>query len=161
MIRREMQAMCGQTTSLPGSAPPHGLAREGEPPPIASLPSKRPAPARGKNGGRAKVFYFRVSESEHAALTDAASRAGLAPGSYARAKLFGGSPPRAVRVLPVEREALAVLLAQIGRIGGNLNQLTRAANSGLPVDAQELAEELAALRALRDELRALMGRKAL
>jgi len=151
--------MCGQTTSLSGSAPPHGLAR-GVEPPIAS-PLKRRAPARGRDGGRSKVFYFRVSENEHAELIEAAGRAGLAPGSYARAKVFGGSPPRAVRVLPIEREALAVLLAQIGRLGGNLNQLARARNAELPVYAPEVVAEIAALRELRDELRAMLGRKPL
>jgi hypothetical protein len=116
---------------------------------------------RGKNGGRAKVFYFRVSDSEHAALTEAASRAGLAPGSYARAKVLGGTPPRAVRVPPIERQTLALLLAQIGRIGGNLNQLARAGNSGLTVYAPAVEEVLADLRGLRDDLRALLGRKPL
>jgi hypothetical protein len=156
-----MQAMCGQTTSLAGSAPPRVLAREEQSPPVASLPVKRAAPQRGKKGGRAKVFYFRLTEKEHAALAEAASRAGLAPGSYARAKVLGGTPPRAVRALPVERQALATLLAQIGRVGGNLNQLAKASNSGLPVDAREVAPALADLRAIRDEIRALLGRKPL
>jgi hypothetical protein len=159
---RDMQAMRGQTTSLSGSAPPRVLAREGqEPPPVASLPAKATPPKRGRDGGRAKVFYFRVTEKEHAAIGEAASKAGLAPGSYARGKVLGGSPPRAVRALPVERQALALLLAQIGRVGGNLNQLAKAGNSGLPVDAREVAPALADLRAIRDEIRALLGRKPL
>jgi hypothetical protein len=107
------------------------------------------------------VFYFRVTENEHAAIEEAASRAGLAPGSYARDKLLGGNPPRAVRALPVERQAMAALLAQIGRVGGNLNQLARASNSGLPVYAPEVSEALADLRAIRDQIRALLGRKPL
>ena len=154
----DMQAMRGQTTSLPGSAPPRGLTRGAEPPVVSP---RKAAPMRGKNGGRAKVFYFRVSDSEHAALTEAASRAGLAPGSYARAKVLGGTPPRAVRVPPIERQTLALLLAQIGRIGGNLNQLARAGNSGLTVYAPAVEEVLADLRGLRDDLRALLGRKPL
>ena len=154
----DMQAMRGQTTSLPGSAPPRGLTRGAEPPVVSP---KKAAPMRGKNGGRAKVFYFRVSESEHTAIAEAASRAGLAPGSYARAKVLGGTPPRAVRVPPVERQTLALLLAQIGRVGGNLNQLARANNTGLSVFVPDLVEVLADLRSLRDELRALLGRKPL
>lgn len=154
--------MRGQTTSLAGSAPPRVLARAGqEPPPVASLPVKAPAPKRGRDGGRAKVFYFRVTEKEHAAIGEAASKAGLAPGSYARGKVLGGNPPRAVRALPVERQALTLLLAQIGRVGGNLNQLAKAGNSGLPVDAREVAPALADLRAIRDDIRALLGRKPL
>lgn len=122
-------------------------------------------PKRGRDGGRAKLFYFRVTEKERAAIGEAASKAGLAPGSYARAelvtKLLGKSPPRAVRALPVERQALALLLAQIGRVGGSLNQLAKAGNSGLPVDAGDVAPALADLRAIRDEIRALLGRKPL
>jgi hypothetical protein len=154
--------MRGQTTSLTGSSPPRVLAREGAlaPAPVASLPVKA-TPKRGRDGGRAKVFYFRVTEKEHAAIGEAASKAGLAPGSYARGKVLGGNPPRAVRALPVERQALALLLAQIGRVGGNLNQLAKAGNSGLPVDASDVAPALADLRAIRDEIRALLGRKPL
>lgn len=156
-----MQAMRGQTTSLKGSAPPRVLAREGqEPHPVASLPVKA-TPKRGRDGGRAKLFFFRVTEKERAAIGEAASKAGLAPGSYARGKLLGGTPPRAVRALPIERQALALLLAQIGRVGGNLNQLAKAGNSGLPVDAADVAPALADLRAIRDEIRALLGRKPL
>src|ERR1700728_1962464 len=106
---RDMQAMRGQTTSLAGSAPPRVLAREGQkPPPVASLPAKA-APKRGRDGGRAKVFYFRVTEKERTAIEEAASKAGLAPGSYARGKVLGGKPPRAVRALPIERQRLAIL----------------------------------------------------
>jgi Bacterial mobilisation protein (MobC) len=154
--------MRGQTTSPGGSAPPsRGLARVGqEAPPVASLP-KKATPKRGRDGGRAKLFYFRVTEKERAAIGEAASKAGLAPGSYARGKLLGGNPPRAVRALPIERQALALLLAQIGRVGGNLNQLAKAGNSGLPVNATDVAPALADLRAIRDEIRALLGRKPL
>lgn len=154
--------MRGATTSLPGSGAPRGLARE-EPaaPPVASLPAKRAAPVRGKRGGRASSFHFRVTPKERAEIAEAASKAGLAPGSYARGKILGGSPPRAVRALPVERQALALLLAQIGRVGGNLNQLAKAGNSGLPVDASDVAPVLADLRAVRDEIRAMLGRKPL
>jgi hypothetical protein len=154
--------MRGATTSLPGSGPPRVLAREGqEPPPVASLPEKRAAPVRGKRGGRADSFHFRVTGKERAEIEEAANKAGLAPGSYARGKLLGGNPPRAVRALPIERQALALLLAQIGRVGGNLNQLAKAGNSGLPVDAADVAPALADLRAIRDEIRALLGRKPL
>ena len=66
-----------------------------------------------------------------------------------------------MRALPVERQALALLLAQIGRVGGNLNQLAKAGNSGLPVDASDVAPVLADLRAIRDEIRAMLGRKPL
>lgn len=150
--------MRGATTSIAGSGTPRGLARGAEPP-VAS-PQQRPRPKRGAKGGRRTSFHFRVDDSEHAALKDAANAAGLAPGSYVRAKVFGGNPPRAVRVPPIEREALAVLLAQIGRIGGNLNQLAKAVNSGMLVAGSDLTEALTDLRVLREELRAVLGRKA-
>jgi hypothetical protein len=102
-----------------------------------------------------------VDDKERAALEEAANRAGLAPGSYVRSKVFGGNPPRAARVPPVERQGLALLLAQIGRVGGNLNQLARASNTGQGVYAPELDAALTDLRTLRNELRGLLGRKAL
>jgi len=99
---------------------------------------------------RTTHLTIRFSPEERATVDEAAARAGLTAGSYARQTLFGAPQPRQVRRPPVERRELARLLGQIGRIGGNVNQLARTANRGLPITRREVAEALNDLRAIRD-----------
>ena len=71
--------------------------------------------------------------------------------AYMRHQCLGTAGPRAVRRVPVEKRALAQLLGQLGKAGGNLNQIARALNSGdaLPPDiAEAVAEVRTAARAI-------------
>ena len=94
---------------------------------------------------RNRHLTVRLSDDERAAVDAAAERAGLMPGSFARQALLGGPVPRQVRRPPVERKELARLLGELGKIGGNLNQLAKAANTGVLVYTGEID---AALRGL-------------
>jgi hypothetical protein len=73
--------------------------------------------------------------------------------------LLGAPAPRQVRRPPVERKELARLLGELGKIGGNLNQLARAANTGVVIDATEVSEALAGLGAVRDAILTALGRE--
>ena len=84
---------------------------------------------------RNRHLTIRLSTDERAAIDQAAERAGLMPGSYARQTLLGAPAPRQVRRPPVERQELSRLLGELGRIGSNLNQIARAANTGAFVGA--------------------------
>jgi hypothetical protein len=44
-------------------------------------------------------------------------------------------------------------LGQLGRVGGNLNQLAKLGHQGQPAPADELAETLAAVRAVMEQVR--------
>jgi hypothetical protein len=100
----------------------------------------------------------RVSAEEHSEIMDAAERAGLAFGSYARNTLLGAPAPRQVRRPPVERRELARLLGELGKIGGNLNQLAKAANSGVLVYGGEIDAALGGLVEVRDAILKALGR---
>lgn len=109
---------------------------------------------------RTAAILVRLTPEERAAAEEAASRAGLSLASFARGQMLGGRPPRAARRPPVEKAQLALILAQLGKIGSNLNQIARASNMGLfgPGDYEVLREETAALVAARSALMAALGR---
>ena len=87
---------------------------------------------------RSKHLTIRLSPDERGSIDQTADRSGLTPGSYARQVLLGAPAPRQVRRPPVERRELARLLGEIGRVGSNLNQIAKAANSGDGVDLRAL-----------------------
>ena len=103
---------------------------------------------------------IRLTPKERDQLAEWANSAGLACGSYARAKLFAGQPIRAVRTPPVERKALAQLLAQLSRLNGNVYQISRVANFGEPYAPEELSQALKDITELRSAVLSALGREA-
>jgi hypothetical protein len=92
----------------------------------------------------------RLSEAELADLKARAEAAGLSIGGYVRLRCLEQPPePASRRALPHVHE-LRRLLAQLGRIGGNVYQIARALNfqEGIPTPAvlDEIAEDLATMK---------------
>ena len=108
---------------------------------------------------RDRVITIRLSEDERASIDGAAESSGLVVGSYARQVLLGAPAPRQVRRPVVERRELARLLGELGKIGGNLNQLARAANSGVLVYEGEIDAGLRDLSEMRDAVLKALGRE--
>jgi hypothetical protein len=89
-------------------------------------------------------------------VTAAAKRAGFeSVGEFLRVRAIGpGKGKPSVRLPQIDRLALVQALAEMGRVGSNVNQIARAVNSGgdLPQAAPlrdiqaDLAETLAAVR---------------
>ena len=107
---------------------------------------------------RDRILTVRLSTEERATVDEAAERAGLVVGSFARQAMLGAPAPRQVRRPPVERRELARLLAELGHIGGNLNQIARAANTNAFVDGQVLDEALAGVVEMRAAVLKALGR---
>lgn len=112
--------------------------------------------ADGKRSGRPPVdpelrreqrFGFRCSEKEAERIRTKAEAAGLTPGEFARQaalsqKVKSGVPE-------INREAYQ----QLTRIGANLNQLTKAVNSGeANLDAEVLEDLRESLRRLQAQI---------
>ncbi|HEX3983909.1 MAG TPA: plasmid mobilization relaxosome protein MobC [Acidisoma sp.] len=120
------------------------------------------APWRGRRrvaDPKARFVAVRCTDAEHATLTAAAAQAGLSVGAYLRTMALGSPGPRAVRRPSVERADLARLLGELGKIGSNVNQLARAANTSGDMPAvDELAAITADVRVLRDALMKALGR---
>jgi hypothetical protein len=92
---------------------------------------KRAVPWRGRKrvkDPRTKFIAVRCKDDEYAAIHEKAEHAGLSIGAFLRAQALGNPGPRAVRRPPVEKTQLARIQAELGKIGSNVNQLTRAYN---------------------------------
>jgi hypothetical protein len=111
-----------------------------------------------ENRQRQKSLRVRLTDAERAALDDAAERAGLSLASYARQVLLAAPPPRQSRRPPVEKAEMARLLAHIGKVGSNLNQLAHLGNTGAAVDGTALAAGLLELATVSAAIRAALGR---
>ncbi len=112
-------------------------------------------PNRGAKGGRVRVVASRVSEEEYVHLSQKARDAGLKIGGYLRACGLGNPGLRARRSPPLNAELLAYAVAQLNRVGNNLNQLNRRLNGVHPVGAtaaQVLSELRATIRQICDSL---------
>lgn len=94
---------------------------------------------------RVKSVNVALTPEERRTVEDKAARAGLSLSGYARACLLGESGPRAVRRPPVELQLLGKAIAELNKIGSNINQVAHAANMGRILDnvmLSRLAAEL-------------------
>ncbi|MFZ4859916.1 MAG: plasmid mobilization protein [Desulfuromonadaceae bacterium] len=117
------------------------------------MPKPRPSDDR-RSGIRARLT---VPERER--LEAGADAAGLTLSAYVRRVVLAAPVGRRGKRPPEAKAELARLLAQIGKIGSNLNQLAHAANAGAGVDGALLAAELGELEAVRTAIRAALGRE--
>jgi hypothetical protein len=106
--------------------------------------AKRAAPWRGRPrvpDPKSIAISFRCTASDHAAIHQAAARAGLSAGAYLRKLAVGSTGPRAVRRPAVELRELAWLKGQVNKLGSNVNQFAHAYNRDrvLPGFAEILA----------------------
>jgi hypothetical protein len=93
-------------------------------------------PARGastKDQGQVARLYVRLRREDHLLLHERATARGMAPATYisvlVRAHLR--------TLVPLPKDELAALkraIAELGAVGRNLNQITRAVNQGARVD---------------------------
>ena len=94
---------------------------------------------------RFKGVRARVTPEEYAAIESRARAAGLSTAAYLRACALGDQGPRAQRRPPVELQQFGKAIAELNKIGGNVNQIAYAANLGKDIDRvllQRMADEL-------------------
>lgn len=103
---------------------------------------------------------LRLTPEQSRQLDEWANNSGLARCSVARAKLFSGQPLRLVRRPPVERQALAQFLAWLGRLNGNVYQVSRAANFGEWYEPDDFKKALKEITEMRNAVMAALGREA-
>jgi hypothetical protein len=118
------------------------------------MPKDSPAKARRGSETRKKTYLVtsRYDAEEFAELEEAASRTGLTRASFQRVQSLAKPKTRSTRRAPVERELLAKVLGQLGKIGSNLNQVAHAAN----LDRAARDDITAAIAELRPMLPLLM-----
>jgi hypothetical protein len=117
--------------------------------------------AKAKNGSerrqRVRIIPVRCTEAEYAAIHALAEASDLPAGAFLRAAAFGTPGPRAQKRPPVDRQELARLLGQLGKIGGNLNQIARALNQRDYPPIDEIKSALAAVTESRASIRKAIG----
>lgn len=106
---------------------------------------------------RTKTKSIRFSPDELAQVEAAAEKAGLTVGGWLRLAVLDAPPPRQSRRPVIEKELLSLLLRHLGKIGSNVNQLARTANSGRTPDIAELREACSAVIESRDMVMVALG----
>lgn len=111
-----------------------------------------------KKRRRTEALRIRLSAEERDGVDAAAGAAGVGVCTFARVLVvsaIGKTPTIAPRRRAAPSEAardLAKVVGALGRIGNNLNQLARAANSGFDLDPAIVTEAIAELRRLRETI---------
>jgi hypothetical protein len=97
----------------------------------------------------------RMTPAERAQLEQDAQRAAIDLATLARAQILNAAIPRkARRSSNADQQALARILAQVNKIGGNLNQIAKVANSNGDLTAvRTVNAAIAEVAAFRQELR--------
>ena len=106
---------------------------------------------------RDRIIRLRVTEAEATTMKDLAKARGLSLSDMVRRAALGvRMPPR--RLDHTNAVLLARIVGELGRIGGNLNQLVRRANGGrLAGHDAELSETLSGIDALRRRIRDMLA----
>ncbi|HHJ1218827.1 TPA: plasmid mobilization relaxosome protein MobC [Proteus mirabilis] len=106
---------------------------------------------------RTKQSLVRLSDEEHALLSERADAAGVTLTDYIRSQALGAKPLRAQRRPSVDRAALALLLRHTCAIGNNVNQIARKLNAGQSADYIDLMETMKDVREMRGMVMIALG----
>lgn len=118
-----------------------------------------PPPRRTQKRQRNKSLQVALSPEEFIVARERAAEAGLSMSSYGRASLLGKPGPRARRSPTLNAELLAHAVAQLNKVGSNLNQMARALNGGRSVAEHEAREALELTRKAVVQILDIVGRK--
>ena len=117
------------------------------------------AKRKSEKRDRDKRLTVRFNNQEYLALQEYADRAGLSLSGFLRHTTLQTKPPRQSYRPVKDHEKLALLLASIGRIGNNLNQLAYVANTGSWPEHHNLEQACADIREVRDMLIQALGKE--
>ena len=120
----------------------------------ASKAIRRRAPWGGRKRAvdtKEKFIAVRCTLDDHAFIGETAAQAGMSIGAFLRTLALGTAGARAVKRPHIEREQLAKLLGEIGKLGSNVNQIARWANTDRTppsfAEIVKMREDIAAMRA--------------
>jgi len=106
---------------------------------------------------RSSIIGFRASDDERAEIEANAARVGFTVGSYIRNLAILNPRTRAVRRAGADAALLSQTLGQLGKIGSNINQIAKKANSDGVYAPPELEHVLAELRAAAKAILQALG----
>ena len=108
---------------------------------------------------RPHLIGVRLSDDEHATLSKYAEAVEITPAAYLRLQALDSPPPRASRKPSINRELTARLIAELGKIGSNVNQIARVLNTRGDVQSDQIEAALSDLHDIRALAFQAMGRK--
>ncbi|GAB5527500.1 MAG: hypothetical protein Roseis2KO_53720 [Roseivirga sp.] len=112
---------------------------------------------KDKNRSRSARVFVRLLPEEKQAFEKRCLESGLSQADYFRQKCLNGKPIRKRKNLNVEALELTRCLAQLGKIGSNLNQMAKETNMGYLPTNDELDIALVEHRQLMAKIRKALG----
>lgn len=107
---------------------------------------------RSEKRQRQAFITVRCTPAEKAIAVDNAANLGLSLGDYVRSVAMGQKPLYVVRRSSAKAEAILLLKAELGKIGSNINQVAKVANSTGTVESYKIDILLNALRLCHEEI---------
>jgi hypothetical protein len=121
-----------------------------------------PAQSRRRSGSqtrqRSRSVNVALTDAERAKVEADAQALGLSLSGYARTLLLGTVTPGTPRRPLPSAEELARLLGQLGKVGSNLNQLTKLGNQGQLVPPAALEMCIAEVRDVAAQIAEALNR---
>jgi hypothetical protein len=121
-----------------------------------------PGEKKKKNGSenraRKKIVPVRVTAEEHAEIVAKAAATSLSAGGFLRACGLGRVTAGTKRRASVDYVLLGKAIAELRRVGNNINQLAKAANMKEPTDSAKLNHALDEYMTTLQQLREASGR---
>lgn len=114
--------------------------------------------SKSQKRGRTKSVGVACTPEEHAEITAKAAAAGLSAGGFLRACGLGRVTPGTKCRAPADRAIIERAIAELRRVGNNINQLARAANMNEPMDSVSLNHALNEYMTTLQQLREASGR---
>ena len=111
------------------------------------------------NRKRNKQLNLRLSPEEYKQIKDDADLMQITAGAYVRKVVLDAPVPRQSKRPSIEIQKLAHLLGQIHKIGCNINQIAKAANSNIDYEKNDLSEELEMLKDVCQDIKKALKRK--
>ena len=106
-----------------------------------------------ENREKTKVVGVRVNEEEHFELALKSEDAGLSIPAFVRKKLLDEVFTQPRKAAPsLDKKLLSMILAQLGKLGSNMNQIARRLNEGGNVNAEKITGAVVDFEVLRDEI---------
>lgn len=117
----------------------------------------------GKRSGsekrqRTRVYSIRFTDTERTRAQTLCDKTGFSLSALIRHALFNTPPPRAARRPTINEKRVAQLLGELGKIGSNINQLTRQANAG-NYQTEAIDEAMLTLMEIRSTCMEALGRE--
>ena len=112
---------------------------------------------KDKNRSRSARVFVRLLPEEKQAFEKRCLESGLSQADYFRQKCLNNSPLRKRKNLTIDAQELTKCLAQLGKIGSNMNQIAKETNMGYLPTNDELDIALVEHRQLMVKIRKALG----